>query len=692
MDKLERFLELHGVAPEYYNYSGKLTAVDVEDRKHLLASTGLSFADDQSLARHLSDLEAAPWQQWLAPVCVVIVGVRDYFVIRLHSDWLQTEFKWFVETEQGEHLSGSFVPGQRPEIESVTFAENQFSARRIDVGHLPTGYHQLVVVCGEDQERTGLIVAPDTCQHDDGSHIWGFTCQLYTLRSSRNWGIGDFSDLLSLIQKSAGLGAGMIGINPLHAPMCFSREGISPYSPSDRLRLNPIYIDPELESDFCDDDLLRGRRENPDWQQKLQNLRDQPLVDYPAVSVLKYEVFVEMYRYFRLHHLDAGSDRAREFIRFVEREGVALKQFAEFEAARAADWGLPTEPDFHLYLQWLADRQLAGCQRQAEAHSMKIGIMRDLAVGADRCGAEIKTNADLFAGGVSFGAPADPLGPLGQNWGMPPPDPLALQADGYRHFIGLLRANMGHCGALRIDHVMALMRLWWCAPDRDSSHGAYVYYPFEDLLAILCLESQRNQCIIVGEDLGVVPDKFRAALKRAGVLSNRVFYFEHYDLWHFKLPADHEPGAIFMVTNHDVPTLAGWWNRSDLDLRQQLGLIESEKALQEGISHREGQKLEVLNWLEQQELLPVNFADKDIQQPLDFGLLEAWLRACARSRSRLLVMQLEDIEMLEEPVNIPGTSMEYPNWRRKLRSDLEDLFNNNKTAELLRSVNAERPH
>src|SRR5690606_18208329 len=266
-------------------------------------------------------------------------------------------------------------------------------------------------------------------------------------------------------------------------------------------------------------------------------------------------------------------------------------------------------------------------------------------------GAEVSMNDALFCQRASIGAPPDPLAPQGQNWGLPPPDPRTGYQQGHSHFVDLLRSNMKHCGALRIDHVMSLMRLWWCPQHGDRGGGAYVHYSVDSLFALLRLESMRNHCLVIGEDLGVVPPEVRAYLDRSAIFSNALFYFEKYDAFHLKKPQHYAPRALAMVANHDVPTLAAWWNCSDLRLRKQLQLITDEQALEEQILWREGERRQGLNWLGEQWRVPQSWQGDTRLKAFDFELCAAIFRCCSRSAAQMLSIQLEDLALLETPVN-----------------------------------------
>ena len=367
--------------------------------------------------------------------------------------------------------------------------------------------------------------------------------------------------------------------------------------------------------------------------------------------------------------------------------------FAQFEAGRLRNIDslqIESDPRYTLYLQWIAESQFEACQQLAQQKGMRIGLIRDLAVGGDGGGAEVNLNKDLYCELASIGAPPDPLAPQGQNWGLPPVDPNALRTSGYRHFIELLRSNMAHCGALRIDHVMALMRLWWCPRYPGRGVGAYVHYNVDELFAILRLESVRNQCVVIGEDLGVVPPEVRTYINSSAIFSNILFYFEKYDSFHFKKPEHYNSKALAMVANHDVPTLAAWWNGSDLHLRQSLDLIKTEEELHQQLRARREEKFQVLHWLGDQWLLPASWQGDSEGKPFDLLLCAAIFRCCARSASQMVSVQLEDLALLETPVNIPGTSSEYPNWRRRLPADTSALIDSEIGSKLLSGFSEER--
>jgi len=706
-DALERLLRAHGVAADYIEFSGNIAHIPLSDRADVLQFKGVDvFADSQldmvKLHEAIEHAAARDWHGVLPPATVLSPGGRESVRLVLPVEELEKRWQWQVSSETGQHWQQDFRPADLRQsgeylLQGVALSARELFPAPFHTRELAPGYHRLIVRSLDSDQPAfegALIVAPARCFEPDwvlaGQRLWGFSVQLYTLRSARNWGMGDFSDLQALITLSAAQGAHFLVLNPLHALNLQHPEQCSPYSPNDRRRLNALYIDPEREPEFAG---LAPWMAEAGTQMRLRDLRGRSAVDYAALATLKLTALAQMFESFVAQHLVHESPRARAFLAFVAAAGESLQSFATLEATRLAGPGFPpatSDPRFTLYTQWLAEQQLESCQRSASAAGMAVGLVRDLAVGGDGGGAEVSLNGALFRVQASIGAPPDPLAPQGQNWGLPPLDPQALQDTGYQHFIDLLQTNMAHCGALRIDHVMALLRLWWCPRYSGRGIGAYVHYPVDDLFALLRLESVRNRCAVIGEDLGVVPPEVRAFLNQSAVFSNVLFYFEKYDGYHFKRPEHYNPRALAMVANHDVPTLAAWWNGSDLRLRHALGLIASPALLQEQLQGRRVEKQQVLRWLADQWLLPPQWQEAEEEQPFDLVLCAAIFRCAGRSSAQWLSLQLEDLALVESPVNIPGTSSEYPNWRRRLPVDLEALLASESGTTLLAGLKQER--
>jgi len=538
---------------------------------------------------------------------------------------------------------------------------------------------------------------------DGGGRLWGLNVQLYSLRSRRNWGSGDFGDLAALVDVVAAAGGDFIGLNPLHALFPDNPAHISPYSPSHRAFLNALYIDVEAAPEFAASAAAQRRLASADFQARLAALRATGVVDYVGVAQAKFAILPLLFDQFK----QAGGARARAFADWRAQQGEALERFARYEALQAhfrrtSDaWGWPAWPEdyrdpaspavadfaqtqadsisYRAWLQWLADAQLAAVAARAQASGMAIGLYRDLAVGANAGGAEVWSRQGVFAigkagcGGANTGAPPDELNLLGQDWGLPPFVPHCLRDANYAPFVEVLRANMKHAGALRIDHVMGLMRLFWVAQDTPATEGAYVHYPFEALLDLVARASRDNACLVIGEDLGTVPEGLRERLAAAGMLSYHPLIFERYPDSQFRLPADMPRQALVCAGTHDLPTLAGFWRGVDLEVRTRLMLFPSDELRQRLTAERDWDRGRLLWALEREGLLPdgVSTAPAALPElaPAVIAAIHAYL---ARSPAMLLAVQPEDLFGLTEQINVPGTlEHQHPNWQRKLPPAIE---------------------
>jgi 4-alpha-glucanotransferase len=631
-----------------------------------------------------------------------------------------TRVRWSIQEEQGAMYDGEALFST---LDSLPIGKDDsgIERRRLRIdATVPAGYHRLRVAGAEfDASDVALIVVPESCHVPEGlttdQPVWGISLQLSLLRSETNWGIGDFGDLKRFVQIAADLGASAIGLNPLHAMFLDAPEHASPYSPASRLFLNMLFIDVTAVLGFPGSGRVRSLMEAPDFQRKLADCRDAPLVDYTAVTHLKLPMMEALFDTFRT---TADHNDLKAFEDFRRKQGEALELFCRFQALREhfsaqapdqADWRRwPAEYqdgssgsvasfavehrdriDFFAWAQWIADRQLAEAAQAARDSGMMVGLYRDLAVGADSTGAETWANPDLVISSVHVGAPPDILNPAGQDWGLPPFNPHALREDAYAGFINLVRANMRHAGGLRIDHVMALRHLYWIPEDCAPSEGAYVSYPMDDLIGILALESQRHRCLVVGEDLGTVPEGFRERMQQAGILSYRVVFFEFDEGGSLISPEDYPPLALATIGSHDLPTLHGWWEECDIELKSRHGLYPAEDEEQRQREQRGKERAALVRALESVGTqLPKNFQSAG---PFGTELTEAAHAFLARTRSGLAMVQLDDMTGETDQVNLPATTDEYPNWRRKQSLTLEELGADPGVHALAKILNVARP-
>lgn len=724
---LAELCRLHGLVTAYKDIWGKTHPASEKTLRALLKALGV-LDDGMDPAATARAHAASAWREILPKVAVFHVDAPPYRLrLNFTEQHAHATYRWTLTLENGEVRRGEFQPRQLKALERRVVEDTRYLKLAFDWrDRLPCGYHKYALSgpdLGEDA-YVSFIVAPEQCYLPpaiaNGGRVWGAALQLYGVRSERNWGMGDFTDLRAIVEQWGRRGAGVIGVNPLHALFPHNPEHASPYSPSSRLFVNVLYIDVEATADARECADIMATIASPQFQSALQAARVSGLVDYKAVAALKLPLLERLHRHFREHHLNPETERGREFRRFQAENGLRLHQHALFEALQehfhsenAAIWGWPVWPEAYRrpgtpevtrfaeehgervelfeYLQWQAALQLEHAETHARDLDYGVGVYQDLAISIDRGGAESWANQDVYAVGASVGAPPDEVNLKGQNWGLPPLRPEQLKDTRYQPFIATLRASMRYAGALRIDHVMGLYRLYWIPPDVSAAEGAYILYPFDDLLAVLALESQRNQCMVIGEDLGTVPDEVRTGLSRARVMSYRVLYFERTDEGEYKKPDEYPVDALVAATTHDLATLKGFWEGYDLELRQKLSLFPSEEIREQYVLNRAQERARLALALEHAKLLPQSVAANPIGSGMTPELAQAIHAYLAQTPSRLLVVQLEDVLGVRDQPNMPGTVFEQPNWRRKLPLALEEIERDERFLELTEELARIRP-
>ncbi|RJT32031.1 4-alpha-glucanotransferase [Rahnella woolbedingensis] len=676
-----------GILDSFINMTDDVETVSDDTRAALLTAMGRDPTD-------------APEVTPVPPVKVFTQGKK----VLLTPD-VSGAFNWQLTWENGEQSQGEIQTGEALNLGAA----------------LPAGYHQLTLAQNGNVWPCRIIVVPPRCYEPPtlraGKKLWGATVQLYTLRSENNWGVGDFGDLKKMVEEVGKRGGAFVGLNPIHSLYPANPQSASPYSPSSRRWLNLTYIDVSAVEEFAASPEAQSWWNSVETHDALLQARSTDYVDYPLVMALKSAALKLAWPLFC--GLPENTSRKQDFRRFVELGGVSLRQQALFDALHVhlrdldlGQWGWPVWPqayrdaqsadvaqfseryasevEFYQWQQWLAHTQFSACYQRSVGLKMPIGLYRDLAVGVAQGGAETWSDPALYCLNATIGAPPDILGPQGQNWGLPPIDPHEMKARAYQPFIDLLRANMAECGALRIDHVMGLLRLWWIPADQEAGNGAYVRYPLEDLLGVLALESQRHECMVIGEDLGTVPKEIIASLRDSGVYSYKVLYFEHDKNFVYRPPQDYVSQAMATVTTHDLPTLRGYWEGGDLTLGASLGVYPDPQVLEKLRAEREHSKQGLLEALHLEDCVPKATSKTAAGMPMTPVLNCGLQRYLAGSASALLGLQPEDWLDMDLPVNVPGTNTEYPNWRRKLTRTLEEMFGDEHISALLADLNRRR--
>ncbi len=541
--------------------------------------------------------------------------------------------------------------------------------RRLPLPSLRLGYHTLRVYRVQEPQldllcESRFIVCPHRARSFEGRAA-GVAISLYGLRSSRDWGCGDFTDLAKAIESFARAGAAFIALNPLHAIPNRQPYNTSPYLPQCTLYRNFLYLDVERTGAIT---------LTADEHREIESLRASEFVEYERVAALKLATLRRVFTDF------PGSP---DFAAYIAREGAHLHDFAVYCALDEemhrrdsnvwlwTDWPEPFRDPrsrevaqfafehsekvlFYKFLQWQIDRQLAEAQAHALACGMKVGIYHDLALATDRFGADLWANREFYIKCARVGSPPDDFSPHGQDWAFPPPDRDRHRENGYELFAQSIRNNARHGGALRIDHVMRFFRLYWIPDQMPATRGAYVRDYSDDLLGILALESMRGNFIVIGEDLGTVTEEVRRSLAETGILSYRLLWFERDGAGNFRRPEEYPAHAAVSTTTHDLPTLAGFASGRDIESRRAAGLIDEDAyRFQHAARADEVGRLNAV-------LLATGFTNDAI----DF----LFSTPCA-----LAVVNQEDLTGETEQQNLPGSTWQYPNWRRKMKIPVEEF-------------------
>ena len=724
---IDRLGELCGMPSTYLDWAGEPVSIETENKTPLLEAMGFDMSSNSTVKAAIERVHSQKWKTVLKPVTVVHQDKELIVELHFENAHRPQTLALTITLENGDVVTHQADISSVEAKETAKVGKSEYALINVCVPeYLPLGYHTLKVsgkVSGKGfQNESMLIVAPNVCFEPEamkqGKKIWGSGIQLYSVRSERNWGMGDLTDLGTLAHGLGEQGADFVGLNPIHALYPSNPLHCSPYSPSSRLFDNVTYLDPEQVAEFAQSKEAQALLAESDSQTLLTELRNTDYVEYDKVVPLKMRILDMLYAEFTSNHLGKGTEREQAFQSFCQERGRKLDQFALFETLfehfRKEDWNnwgwscWPREyqsPNskavktfakknqkrigFFKYLQWLMDEQLSEAQQKAKEAGMMVGIYRDLAVGVDPNGADVWADRDLYVLKASTGAPPDSLGPLGQDWGLPPFNPVTLQEKRYRPFIEMIRQNMRNCGALRIDHAMGLFRLWWCpngnTENKGAKFGCYVHYPLQDMIGIIKLESQRQQCLVFGEDLGTVPQEITDSLPPARFYSNVMAVFEQEDDL-YVMPDAFKEKALAVIVCHDTPTLRGWWEAKDIDLARSLKIFTEERAAKEHIG-REVSRKAIINTLAKIGECPHGVEPNAEHTPAySREIMERFSYYLALSRSQIASVQLEDAMMIDTPVNVPGTSTEYPNWQRRLTVNLEKFFQMEENQNFFRNL------
>ena len=696
--ELTELARAHGVATEYWDWQGNHVVVSESTIVAVLAALGVDASSGDRARAALEAAELRSWRQVLPPVVVCRQGWTPWVPVHLDDGasvqvWLTLEGGGRREVRQVDRWVES------RQVDGRAVGEATFEIP----GDLPLGWHTLHARLEGGAVTTPLVVTPTRLTLPaalTGDHrAWGLMTQLYSVRSRRSWGVGDLADLGDMAAwAAADLGADFVLVNPLHAAEPVAPMEPSPYLPTTRRFVNPIYIRVEDIPEVAY--MSAAERQFLEWHgDDARALNESDTIDRDAAWEHKQVALRHVF------HQPRSARRERAFAAFCDREGQGLVDFATW-CALADKLGLPwtgwpeelhdphgeavarmhhdiaEDVQFHRWLQWVVDQQLEQVQHDAREAGMALGVVHDLAVGVHPEGADAWGLADALARDVTVGAPPDQYNQMGQDWSQPPWRPDRLEALGYAPYRDMLRTVLRHAGGIRVDHVIGLFRLWWVPAGKAPSEGTYVRYDHEALVGILALEAHRAGALVVGEDLGVVEPWARDYLKERGILGTSILWFEK-DEGGAPLPAErYRELCLATVTTHYLPPTAGYLAGEHIDLRESLGLLT--RPLEEERAADEAARAEVLEVLRERGLLREGGSPHEV--------IEALHRFLSWTPARLLGVAVPDMTGDRRAMNQPGTDEEYPNWRLPLADGngkpvlLEDLMASRWARRLARCV------
>lgn len=707
---LIRLARAMGIATSYVGQTKDYHEIDDDALVAILGAMHVDASDDAAVKASMRALRARRRGRLVAPTLLHVAGTRDTAVI---TTGILDVPVVDITLEDGEAYKGELRVESLRDSRIRSAGDSFVSTVSVVIPEdLPVGYHTLHVRVGARTQDATLISAPATIEEPEGmrgTQLWGWMAQLYSIRSAHSWGVGDFEDLRTLlVDAKRRTNADFVLINPVHAGEPVSPLSPSPYLPVSRRFVNFTYIRPESIAEYerLDDRTRTAIDQLRDQTEPLNG--DAQLIDRDAMWRAKMRALWLLFK--------AGRDERRQdsFDRFKRSAGADLDAYASW-CLCYDKWGVPTDDpgnwqralgpdadavmalraqyadtfDFYRWLEWVATDQLRQAQIQARQAGMVLGIMSDMAVGVHPRGADIWAHPEGFVRGVSVGAPPDYFNQQGQDWSQPPLNPAELANSGYRLYRDMVHGMFAQAGAVRIDHILGLFRLWWIPQGATPTKGAYVHYDAEIMLGILAIEARRAHGIVVGEDLGVVPDSVERSLERHRVLGCTVEWFEQQD-GVFRAPRTWRSNALASVNTHDLPPAAGYLAYEQVTIREQLHLLTMpvEQFMQSQVDEHNA----MLRMLVDGGFLDPAMLDDEqahVQQ-----IVEALYRALKSAPSRLLAASITDAVGETRAQNQPGTNNEYPNWRIPLADahgnvvPLERLYDQPRLKAMARIMNA----
>ncbi len=691
---LYKLAHLYGVQVAYYDVSRRRRQVSVEALLAIIKSLGAPLTTVQDLPSAWRQRRQELWQQTLEPVAVAWDGRPTSIEVRFPVTTADKSIECHLRMESGEWQHWQCSASGLPSVEAAEVEGTRYVSKKLPLpGGLPWGYHRFTMELGGVVKEALIISSPMKAYapaEEYRTGVWGAFIPLYALHTENSWGGGDFSDMETTISWIARMEGGVVATLQLLPTYYESKSNVSPYLPVSRRLWNEFYLDIKRAPELQDCPSAQTVLESSPFQKEIEALRNSPLVDYRHQITLKRRILEKL-----CQCLFTGPSRRLEALRSFAEANPLVGDYARFRATgekQNTPWrfwpqqlrdGVLQDADYneasrryHLYVQWLACQQMEGLYQNARRQEVQLYL--DLPLGVHPDGYDVWREQDVFLLDVSAGAPPDAVFTRGQNWTFPPLHPERVREQGYRYVIGYLHHHLKHAGILRIDHVMGLHRLFCIPNGMEAGQGAYLRYRADEFYAILALESHRNKTTIVGEDLGTVPHYVRPAMSKHGLGHMYVLHYELISDTQKGLPS--VPGnSVASLNTHDMPPFAAFWQGDDIAQRLDLGLLDSAGALREKRINR-GIKEVLVKSLEDKGWLRKNKVDTA-------AALKGCLSFLAASRALVVLVNLEDLWLENQPQNVPSTVNNYPNWKRKTRYSIEEFCQMPQVTDTLRTIN-----
>ncbi len=706
--------------------TGTVYFADKKSKQAICTALGYNVSTNEAMAATLRRLEHESWEQIITPTLTVYPSEIKplIFEMTLPCSEVDNQITFTLEYEDNTSYTGSFWFHDMPLISEKNIDGTHWQKRRVYLFiEADLGYHRMIFQINPEQSvAMHLIVVPETCYMPPFTvhqqRLFGFPLQLYALRSNTNWGIGDFSDLQRFVPMAEKLGASLIGVNPLNVLYADSPEEASPYCASSRLFLNPLYTDLDVIPEAQTSADFKALKSSLDFQKSLNLARENPLVQYKTVADLKYKSFKVLHEEFLLTNFDKNkkstTERGKNFELFCQKHGKELINYATFQllreyfiarGMRAVWWEWKPEyqnpesvtiqkfQETHVdeisliqYRQFVISEQYDNVIQAFKNSKMPLGLYTDFPVGVGENSAEVWSNQSVFMQTVTAGAPPDVFNKKGQDWSLAPFNPIQLAQTGFDSYRRVIISVMCGAGAIRLDHAFGLERLYLRV--RGAS-GAYLRYPYKTLMGIVALESHRHQCLVIAEDLGTPPEGFCEKMCAAKALSFKIAHYQKYDN-RMMPPSDYNYMSLIATGTHDLPSYTAFWKGLDLELSRSMKTITSAQY-QSHKKNRISERQSFIDAFYQFELpMPVRDGLRMNPRQVPEWFIPNIYRFLSATNSMILLVRLEDLLGQDEQLNLPGTCMEYPNWRYKLPYSIDVICSNPTVREICRSISFDR--